>query len=51
MAYNINCMGSIISLIRAEDQKRSKKYKIFKKLTDNNNVPKDLTFKISNYIE
>lgn len=51
MAYNINCMGTIISNIRAEDQKRSKKFKIFKKLTDQNHVPEDLTFKISNYIE
>ena len=33
MAYNINRMGSIISNIRAEDQKRSRKYKIFKKIT------------------
>lgn len=39
MAYNINCMGGIITNIRAENDKRSKKYKIFKKLCDQNNVP------------
>lgn len=39
MAYNVNCMGAIISKIRAEDQIRSRKFKIFKKLTSKNYVP------------
>ncbi len=30
---------------------RSKKFKIFKKLTDQNTVPEELAFKINNYIE
>jgi hypothetical protein len=51
MAYNINCMGGIITNIRSEDDKRNKKCKIFKKLTDNNYVPEELEFQISNYIE
>jgi fatty-acid desaturase len=51
MAYNINCVGGIIANIRYQDQQRSKKFKIFKKLTDHNNVPPDLSFKINNYIE
>jgi Ion channel len=51
MAYNINCVGSIISSIRAENQQRSKKFKIFKKLTHQNFVPEDLAVKINNYIE
>lgn len=38
MAYNINRVGSIINNIRLEDQNRSKKFKIFKKLTDQNTV-------------
>ena len=38
MAYNINRVGSIISNIRLEDQNRSKKFKIFRKLTDQNEV-------------
>lgn len=50
MAYNINRVGSIISNIRLEDQNRSKKFKIFKKLTDQNAVSEDLVFKINNYI-
>jgi len=51
MAYNVNCVGTIISNIRSEDQLRNKKFKIFKKLADQNYVPEDLLFKISNYIE
>jgi len=38
MAYNINRVGSIITNIRREDQNRSKKFKIFKKLSDQNTV-------------
>lgn len=51
MAYNINRVGAIITNIRLEDQNRSKKFKIFKKLTDQNTVSQELTFKINNYIE
>lgn len=39
MAYNINCMGTIITNIRLENEKRSHKFKIFKKLTEENYVP------------
>jgi hypothetical protein len=42
MAYNINCMGGIITNIRSENDKRSKKFKIFKKLTGQNFVPTEL---------
>ena len=51
MAYNINRVGSIITNIRLEDQNRSKKFKIFRKLTDQNSVSEELAFKINNYIE
>ena len=51
MAYNINCVGEIITNIRSENVKGSKKFKIFKKLTDQSFVPVDLEFKINNYIE
>jgi hypothetical protein len=51
MAYNINCMGAILTSIRAENERRSKKFKIFKKLTTNNYVPEELEFQINNYIE
>jgi len=36
LAYNINCVGGIIQHIRSQDAERSKKSKIFKKLTDKN---------------
>ena len=51
MAYNINRVGSIINNIRREDQNKSKKLKIFKKLTDQNEVSEELVFKVNNYIE
>ena len=51
MAYNISRVGSIIANIRREDQNRSKKFKIFKKLTDQNAITDELRFKINNYIE
>lgn len=51
MAYNVNKVGSILTNIRQEDQNRSKKFKIFRKLADQNAVSEELTFKINNYIE
>jgi hypothetical protein len=50
IAYNVNCVGSIISNIRFLDQQKHKKIKIFKKLTDSSNISDNMTFKISNYI-
>ena len=51
LAYNINCVGTLISSIRAEDIEKVKKQKILKHLSDKNNISEDLTAKISNYIE
>jgi hypothetical protein len=34
LAYNINCVGTLISNIRAQDIEKSRNFKIFKKLTD-----------------
>jgi hypothetical protein len=51
MAYNINRVGTILSNIRSEDQARSRKFKTFKKLTGQNCISEELTFRINNYIE
>lgn len=51
LAYNINCIGSIIQQIRANDAERSQKSKIFTKLNDKNQLSDDLSWKINNYIE
>ena len=51
LAYNINCVGTLFSNIRAEDVEKQKKQKILKHLSDKNNISEDLTAKISNYIE
>ncbi len=50
-AYNINCIGSLIQHIRSQDAERSKKSKIFKKLTRQNHLNEDVSWKINNYIE
>jgi hypothetical protein len=50
LAYNINCVGSLISNIRAQDIEKSKNFKVFKKLIVKNNLPEDLSWRINNYI-
>lgn len=51
LAYNINCVGSLISNIRAQDIEKSRNFKIFKKLILKNNLPEELSWRINNYIE
>jgi voltage-gated potassium channel Kch len=50
-AYTINCVGNIIQGIRARDEERSHKAKIFSKLSAKNKLSEDITWKINNYIE
>ena len=51
LAYNISCVGILISNIRAQDIEKGKKFKTFKQLSDKYSLPVDLEWKISNYIE
>lgn len=51
LAYNINCVGSLISNIRAQDVEKNKKYKIFRGLAQKNHISNDLSLKIGNYLE
>jgi hypothetical protein len=51
LAYNINCVGALISNIRAQDIEKSRNFKIFKKLILKNNLPEELSWRINNYIE
>ena len=51
LAYNINCVGILFSNIRESEIEKVKKQKIFKHLSEKNNISEDLTSKISNYIE
>ena len=51
LAYNINCMGSLIANIRAQDIAKSKDMKIFKKLVDKNDISESVTWRINNYLE
>lgn len=38
LAYNINCVGTLISNIRSQDVEKSKNFKIFRKLSKKNDV-------------
>lgn len=51
LAYNINCVGSLITNIRSQDIVKSKNMKIFKKLVDKNDISESLTWRINNYLE
>lgn len=51
LAYNINCVGSLIAYIRSQDIEKSKDIKIFKKLADKNHISEPLSQKINSYIE
>lgn len=51
LAYNINWIGTLISNIRAQDIEKGKNLKTFKQLSDKYNLPVDIEWRISNYIE
>jgi hypothetical protein len=51
LAYNINCVGTLISNIRSQDVEKSKNFKIFRKLARKNDVSEDLEWRVNNYIE
>lgn len=42
LAYNINCVGTLISNIRQQDLEKGKNFKIFYKLSRKNDIPEDL---------
>jgi len=50
LAYNINCVGSLIANIRSQDLEKGKNQKIFKKLADKHRITEGLSWKINNYI-
>ena len=51
LAYNIHCVGTLISSIRNEEMEKNKKLKMLKNLSEKNNISRDLTFKINNFIK
>jgi hypothetical protein len=51
LAYNINCVGSLITNIRSQDLEKSKKYKIFRGLAEKHRISGELGVRIGNYIE
>ena len=51
LAYNINCVGNLINNIRSQDIEKNKNHKIFNKLSEKNDIPEDLSWRINNYIE
>jgi hypothetical protein len=51
LAYNINCVGMLISNIRQQDLEKGKNFKVFYKLSRKNDLTEDLEWRINNYIE
>lgn len=51
LAYNINCVGMLISNIRSQDLEKGNNFKIFYKLSRKNDLSEDLEWRINNYIE
>ena len=51
LAYNISWIGTLISNIRAQDLEKSKNFKTFKQLSDKYDLPSELEWRISNYID
>ena len=51
LAYNINSVGTLISNIRSQDIEKFKHSKTLKQLSDKYDLPNELEWKISNYIE
>ena len=51
LAYNINCVGTLISNIRSQDIEKNRKLKIINHLAGRNSLPEELLWKINNYIE
>jgi hypothetical protein len=51
LAYNINCVGNLISNIKSQDIEKNKSIKTFKTLSSRNDLTEDLEMKIHNYIE
>ena len=50
LAYNINCVGSLISNIKSQNIEKNKNIKTFKMLSTRNDLTEDLELKIHNYI-
>lgn len=50
LAYNIHCVGTVISSIRNEEIEKNKKIKLLRNLSEKDNISNDLTAKINNYI-
>ena len=51
LAYNISWIGTLISNIRSQDLEKSKNFKTFKQLSDKYDLPSELEWRISNYID
>jgi hypothetical protein len=51
LAYNINCVGNLISNLRQQSRERNNNLKTFQMMVKANNIPRELENKINNYIE
>lgn len=51
LAYNINCVGNLITNLKSQDIEKNKNIKTFKILSNRNAISQNLELKIHNYIE
>ena len=51
LAYNIRCVGNLITNIRVEGIKKAKKKRVMKNLSEKNEISDELAMKIDSYIE
>jgi hypothetical protein len=51
LAYNISSVGSLIGEIRQSQEEKKKKLRFFHRMCQENDIPKELESKISNYID
>ncbi len=51
LAYNINCVGNLITNIKSQDIEKNRNIKTFKNLSSRNNLSESLEMKVHNYIE
>lgn len=51
LAYNINCVGNLISNIRQQDIEKNKNLKILRRLAKNNDITSELQLRVTNYLD
>ena len=51
LAYNINCIGSLLADMRAKDIEKTQNLNISRRLAEENSIDEDLHAKINNFVK